>query len=124
MKLVIGNEPAVSPVPDPALMGTVARAYVWAEKLKDGSADSVREIAKAEGVSLSEDAMVEAALRLGEAMFDARSSTAQDLERGKATEIESLNGYIAKRGDELGIGTPINRTLYALVKLLEQSAAK
>jgi 2-dehydropantoate 2-reductase len=55
---------------------------------------------------------------------DALSSTAQDLARGKRTEIESLNGYIVRRGTELGVATPSNFALYAMVKLLEDQAAK
>ncbi len=55
---------------------------------------------------------------------DAFSSTAQDLARGKRTEIESLNGYIVRRGTELGVATPSNFALYALVKLLEDEAAQ
>jgi 2-dehydropantoate 2-reductase len=39
--------------------------------------------------------------------------------RGKRTEIDSLNGYIARRGAELGIPTPVNHALYTLVKLAE-----
>jgi 2-dehydropantoate 2-reductase len=53
----------------------------------------------------------------------ALASTAQDLARGKRTEIESLNGYIVRRGAELGVATPNNFALYALVKLLEGKAA-
>jgi 2-dehydropantoate 2-reductase len=60
-----------------------------------------------------------AAIKLGEAMANATSSTAQDLARGRPTEIDSLNGYVSRRGKELGIPTPVNSTLYALVKLLE-----
>ena len=47
------------------------------------------------------------------------SSTAQDLARGKRSEIDYLNGLIVKRGEELGIATPANRVLWALVKLME-----
>jgi 2-dehydropantoate 2-reductase len=55
---------------------------------------------------------------------DAFSSTAQDLARGKRTEIESLNGYIVRRGAELGVATPSNFALYALVKVIEDRAAQ
>lgn len=55
---------------------------------------------------------------------DAFSSTAQDLARGRRTEIESLNGYIVRRGAELGVPTPSNFALYAMVKLLEDKAAR
>ncbi len=47
------------------------------------------------------------------------SSTAQDLARGKPTEIDHLNGYIVRKGREVGVPTPANQVLWALVKLLE-----
>ena len=48
-----------------------------------------------------------------------RSSTAQDLARRKPSEIDYLNGYIVRKGRELNIQVPVNRALYALVKLIE-----
>jgi len=59
------------------------------------------------------------ALKIATQMAEAVSSTGQDLNRGKRTEIDSLNGYIARRGAELGVPTPVNHALYALVKLAE-----
>ena len=47
------------------------------------------------------------------------SSMAQDLARGKRTEIDDLNGFVARRGEALGVPTPVNRILHGLVKLLE-----
>lgn len=49
----------------------------------------------------------------------AYSSTAQDLRRKKRTEIDSFNGFIARRGREFGIAVPVNQTLCFLVKLAE-----
>jgi 2-dehydropantoate 2-reductase len=51
------------------------------------------------------------------------SSTAQDLARGKRSEIDHLNGLVVVRGQALGVATPANRVLWALVKLLETKAA-
>lgn len=59
------------------------------------------------------------ALKIATQLSGAFSSTAQDIQRGKRTEIDSLNGYIARRGTELGVPTPVNHVLYTLVKLLE-----
>ena len=59
------------------------------------------------------------ALKGANQMSEALSSTAQDLLRGKRTEIDSLNGYISRRGAALGVPTPINHALFALVKLAE-----
>jgi 2-dehydropantoate 2-reductase len=61
------------------------------------------------------------ALKIATQMSGAISSTGQDLMRGKRTEIDSLNGYISRRGAELGVLTPVNHALYALVKLAEES---
>jgi len=59
------------------------------------------------------------ALKIATQMAEALSSTAQDLNRGKRTEIDSLNGYVSRRGAELGVPTPVNHALYALTKLAE-----
>jgi 2-dehydropantoate 2-reductase len=64
------------------------------------------------------------AFRIAEQMSGTRSSTAQDMARGKKTEIDSLNGYVARVGAELGVATPVNFTLYTLVKLYESSFEK
>jgi len=79
-------------------------------------------VAHAEGVLLSEQAVVEAALHLAEKMTAATSSMAQDIARGRTTEIDSLNGYVVRRGTALGIATPVSEILVAMVKLLEESA--
>jgi len=62
------------------------------------------------------------ALKIATQMAEALSSTAQDMNRGKRTEIDSLNGYVSRRGAELGVRTPVNQALYALVKLAEGRA--
>jgi len=79
-------------------------------------------VARAEAVPLSESALREAVYRLAEKMSAATSSTAQDIARGRLTEIDSLNGYVVRRGAALGIATPVSETLVTLVKLLEDSA--
>ncbi len=49
-----------------------------------------------------------------------KSSMLQDVERGKRTEIEFINGAIVRKAKELGIDTPYNRALLLLVKSLEK----
>jgi 2-dehydropantoate 2-reductase len=51
------------------------------------------------------------------------SSTAQDLARGKPSEIDFLNGYVVRKGAELGIATPTNHALQVMVKLAERGKA-
>jgi 2-dehydropantoate 2-reductase len=64
-------------------------------------------------------AAIAGALLIGKQMSGTRSSTAQDMARNKRTEIDSLNGHIARLGVELGVPVPVNHTLYTLVKLQE-----
>ena len=76
-------------------------------------------VARADGVDLDEAAMIAATWKVAGAMARQYSSTAQDILRGKPTEIDSLNGYVVARGEALRIDVPVNRTLHALVKLRE-----
>ena len=79
-------------------------------------------VAQADGVTVPADAHA-ATRKLVESMPSQYSSTAQDLARGKPTEIDFLNGYVVRRGQALGIATPANRVLWALVKLIESKKA-
>jgi 2-dehydropantoate 2-reductase len=75
-------------------------------------------VARAVGVAVPDDVW-ESVQRIAQTMPTQSSSTAQDLARGKRTEIDHLNGYVVRKGEALGIATPVNRVLHALVKLLE-----
>lgn len=82
----------------------------------------VREVvalAAAEGVDLPLEAALQAMARIAVAMPGQHSSTAQDMARRRPSEIDHLNGFVARRGRELGVATPVNQALYALVKLVE-----
>jgi 2-dehydropantoate 2-reductase len=80
----------------------------------------VAQVARAKGVSLPGD-IADTAIKFADAMPQTMSSTAQDIAKGRRTEIDHLNGYVARQGEALGIPTPVNRTLTALMKLLEQT---
>ena len=78
-------------------------------------------VAKAAGVIVPGD--VRASVPgIARAMKEQFSSTAQDLMRGKPTEIDHLNGYVVRKGAALRVPTPVNRVLHSLVKLLESKA--
>ena len=48
-------------------------------------------------------------------------STAQDMKAKRITEIDNLNGAVARLGDKYGIPTPYNHMITAMVKLIEQN---
>ena len=76
-------------------------------------------VARATGIALDEAEVIGAVWRTAGAMTTQYSSTAQDILRGKRTEIDMLNGHVAALGAQLGVATPVNRTLQALVGLRE-----
>ena len=91
------------------------------EVMRDVVAETLA-VAHASGVRMAPD-MLERTYRIAEAMPAQFSSTAQDLARGKPTEIDHLNGYVARKGAALGVPVPANRALWSLVKLLEGKRA-
>jgi 2-dehydropantoate 2-reductase len=80
--------------------------------------DECLAVARAAGVQVPGD-MHAATRGIAASMPGQYSSTAQDLSRGRPSEIDHLNGVVVRKGEALGIPTPVNRTLLALVKALE-----
>lgn len=80
-------------------------------------------VAAASGVTLPPQASREAVAKIALAMPQQLSSTAQDMARRKPSEIDHLNGFVARRGHALGVATPVNQALHALVKLVESGYA-
>jgi len=106
-----------------AKYGTIVQHPLTREVLRRIVEETVA-VGTASGVRFPDSDLLGSVFELGIAMSEATSSTAQDLARGKRTEIDSLNGYVVRRGAELGVDTPVNQTLHALVKLLEKAGER
>ena len=63
-----------------------------------------------------EEAMQASAERRAETM---RPSMGQDIQKGRRTEVEFINGLVAQKGAELGIPTPVNEAMVEAVKRVE-----
>jgi len=107
-----------------ALSALMQRPYGWlmsqpgADELVQDIVAECLAVARADGVRIPGD--IQAALRsIVQSMPGQLSSTAQDIARGRPTEIEHLNGYVVKRGRALGIATPVNHALLVLVRMLQ-----
>jgi len=87
--------------------------------IQDAVVREVVAVAAAVGVDLPLDHSLRLMESIALGMPGQLSSTAQDMARGKLSEIDHLNGFVVRRGRELGIATPVNQTLHALVKLVE-----
>jgi len=81
------------------------------------------EVASAEGVELVSSSAVEYLERFREQLLpptrDHRSSMQEDIEQGRRTEIDALNGAVARLGRKHGIETPANETLTGMIRFLE-----
>ncbi|SCX72192.1 ketopantoate reductase family protein [Variovorax sp. EL159] len=109
---------AVSQLP----YGELVQGVGVTDVIRDVVAECIA-VAKAEGVVIPGD--TDAAVRgIAQSMPSQYSSTAQDLARGKPSEIDHLNGLVVRRGEALGVPTPANRVLFVMVKLLEGKQQK
>jgi 2-dehydropantoate 2-reductase len=79
----------------------------------------VAAVAEAVGIQLHPD-IAEKTLQMTEAIRDIHTSMYDDWKAGRLTEIDSLNGYIVRKGRELHIPTPVNEALTAMVKALTE----
>lgn len=82
--------------------------------------DECLAVAAADQVTVPGDPQ-QAVRQIAHTMAGQYSSTAQDVARGKPNEIDFLNGYVLRRGRAHGIPTPVNQTLWTLVKLVEKN---
>jgi 2-dehydropantoate 2-reductase len=99
-------------------------ALAEVREVQDAVVREVVVLAQAEGIALQLEASRHAVERIAQTMPGQLSSTAQDLARRKPSEIDHLNGFIARRGRERGVPVPVNTTLHALVKLVEATHAR
>ena len=106
-----------------AVAGIAYGPMIEVEGARDVIASAVQEavdVARASGVAMPDD-LVTQILKIPAAMPNQTSSTAQDLARGKPSEIDFLNGHVVRKGAELGIPTPTNQALRVMVKLAERA---
>jgi 2-dehydropantoate 2-reductase len=84
----------------------------------------VSAVAMAHRLPLDDD-IADKVIRWSQEIRDIHTSMYDDWKAGRPTEIDYLNGYIAKKGKEFGIPTPLNEALTAIVKVItEQSAPR
>lgn len=73
-------------------------------------------VARAEGIALPYPSAAEAVLEAARQSAENRCSMLQDLEAGRTTEIDYLNGAIVRLAEPHGISAPANRAATALIK--------
>ncbi|TAL12556.1 MAG: 2-dehydropantoate 2-reductase [Nitrospirae bacterium] len=78
-------------------------------------------VAKADGVDLAPD-IADKVIQWSQEIRDIHTSMFDDWKAGRRTEIDHLNGYLVRRGNEMGIRTPVNEAVCALIKTITEPA--
>ncbi len=99
--------------------GAAARFAPTAD-LFDALIDEGLAVAKALGITLHGDPR-ELVQKGARAPGKHKASMLQDVLAKRQTEVDFMNGAIAQWGEKLGVATPLNRAMWALVKGLEHS---
>jgi len=104
-----------------ALTGIKNGQILDLEITKDLSRAAVEEamaVARVQGLEIPDD-MVDQVFQVARATVQNRSSMGQDVDHKRQTEIGAINGVVVREGRRLGIKTPVNQTLTALIETLE-----
>ncbi len=101
-------------VPNGGPLETPDRRAMLAALVEEAAA-----VARAKGIALPFDDPVAYVEGVCRATAANRSSMLQDVERGRPTEIDSLNGVIVAEGKRLGVPTPVNEVVWRLVRGME-----
>ena len=75
----------------------------------------VEAVARARGIALDTDVVDRTMAYMDAEVENLRASMHTDLELGRPLELEALNGALVRIGREVGVPTPINGVLYALL---------
>ncbi|RLB36274.1 MAG: 2-dehydropantoate 2-reductase [Deltaproteobacteria bacterium] len=89
--------------------------------------EAVREaklIAQAKGIELPYDDPIARVTEVCRATATNVASMLQDVLNRKPTEVDFINGAIAREGEALGIPTPVNRALTKIIKVIERTYDK
>lgn len=89
--------------------------HAAAGPLADELARETARVASAAGVALGEDEAVAAWRDIATRLGANKSSMLQDLEAGKPTEIEAINGAVAREGRGAGVDAPVNEAITLLM---------
>lgn len=77
-------------------------------------------VAQALEIDLDEADMRHAVFEQNAGAEEHQTSMLQDRQRGRKMEVESLSGYVVQMGRKLGIDTPVNRTVYELLRYVNR----
>lgn len=93
------------------------RGDAGARRLLTGLMDEAIEVGRAEGIALAPGLLEERLRFVDQLLPEMTSSMHTDLERGNRLEVEWLSGDVVRRGERLGVATPVNRAVWDALSL-------
>ena len=82
----------------------------------------VASVGRASGVNLPTDIVARTASYIDEHLADLQASMHHDLMAGRPLELDALNGAVVRAGLDAGVPTPINDTIYAMLKAYQEGS--
>lgn len=95
-----------------------------ARSLMNAAALETAQVAEAQGIKLPYDDPSQEVEGVARRTAENESSMLQDIRRGAPTEVDAINGAVVREGERLGVPTPVNRSLWKLVRAKVDIAGK
>jgi 2-dehydropantoate 2-reductase len=93
------------------------------QELMAAAVEEAVAVGAARGIRFLHDDMLERVRQVAQATAGNVSSMLQDVRAKRRTEVDYINGYVARQAQGLGLATPVNLTLTRLVRAMEQGQA-
>jgi len=100
----------------------VTRAMPGTRQLLESAMEEIERVARANEISLPREIVASTMAYVDGLPAEGTSSLQRDLTEGKPSELESLNGAVARLGREVGVRTPTNAFLYQALLPLDRRA--
>ncbi len=92
-------------------------------ELSRAAVEEAASVARASGIEIRKDPAAHV-FQVAAATAPNRSSMGQDVDHHRPTEIKTINGFVVREAERVGISAPVNRTLTALMETIEYNYRK
>jgi 2-dehydropantoate 2-reductase len=92
-----------------------------AEDLLRAAMKEVLELSNKIGIHLKEEEIDNYVNLVKRQSPDSKTSMLQDVEAKRKTEVEMLSGTVCELGQQYGVDTPVNRTLFSILRTMEMT---
>lgn len=98
--------------------GDILQNSAWLAQVKQLCTEIEQVMAK-QGIPKQDRSLFEQVSLVASSTADNYSSMYQDIQAGRPTEIEQINGYLCRTAEKLSVSVPLNQFLYEQIKALQ-----